>query len=153
MSARDDLRRRQAERLGVDLDLEDRLDRAVDICLAEAGKPGTNFKQVGPDAKKKLRGLMKHYASKPHPFAACVRDNRKRFGDRAENVCAVLKDLIRGTTKWRAGGKHDKGAKGLKMAEAQGAPPFYLDDELADLIEAIPDAALARAADILEGAA
>jgi hypothetical protein len=34
-----------------------------------------------------------------------VRDNRKRFGDRAERVCAVVKDMGERTTKWRKGGK------------------------------------------------
>lgn len=67
----------------------------------ETGKPGTNFRQVTPGHKKTLSPLMRHYGKMAHPFTACVRDNRKRFGERAERVCAVLKDLIRGTTKWR----------------------------------------------------
>lgn len=74
----------------------------------------SNADRVGPVARKKLSGLLKYYARQPHPFTKCVRDNRKRFGPRAENVCAVLKDIIRGTTKWR--GKNnplDKGTAGL----------------------------------------
>lgn len=59
-------------------------------------------KDVTPADKKKLSGLLKHYAKMKHPFTACVRDNTKRFGrERAERICAVLKDIIRGTTKWR----------------------------------------------------
>ncbi len=55
--------------------------------------------------KKKLRPLMRHYAKMKHPFTACVRDNRKRFGAHTEEYCAVLKDLIVGNTKWRGKGK------------------------------------------------
>ena len=55
--------------------------------------------------KKKLRPLMRHYAKMKHPFTACVRDNRKRFGARTEEYCAVLKDLIVGNTNWRGKGK------------------------------------------------
>lgn len=72
---------------------------------AWGGKPGPNAAQVGPHARKKLSGLVRHYMKKPHPFSSCVRDNTKRFGpDRAKRVCAVLKDIGRGTTKWRKGG-------------------------------------------------
>jgi hypothetical protein len=72
------------------------------LLLEQAPKAGTNWKQVTPSERAQLSGLMKHYAKKPHPFTSCVRDNTKRFGpERAKRVCAVLKDLIRGTTKWR----------------------------------------------------
>lgn len=72
----------------------------------EVGKPGTNWKQVGPGERKKLSGLIAHYRKSPHPFSACVRDNTKRFGpERAKKVCAVLKDLIKKGTGWRKGGK------------------------------------------------
>jgi len=61
-----------------------------------------NYQRVTPGERKKLKGLMKYYAKKKKPFTECVRDNTKRFGkDRAERICAVLKDLIKGTTKWR----------------------------------------------------
>lgn len=75
----------------------------------EVGKPGTNFKQVSPEHKKKLGPLIKHYRKYEHPFTQCVTDNIKRFGkERAERVCAVLKDLMKRTTKWRNGGDHKK---------------------------------------------
>jgi hypothetical protein len=51
------------------------------------------------------RQLCKHYGSKAHFFGTCVRENRKRFGPRTEQVCAGLKDWCTGTTKWRKGGK------------------------------------------------
>lgn len=50
---------------------------------------------------KKLRPLIKFYAKKPHPFTACVNDNRKRFGPLTNKYCAIIKDLIVGNTKWR----------------------------------------------------
>lgn len=81
---------------------EEDLDEYVSVCLA-------NFQRVTPRERKKLSGLMKFYAKKPHPFRSCVRDNTKRFGkDRAERVCAVLKDLIKGTTKWRGSERKKK---------------------------------------------
>jgi peptidoglycan hydrolase-like protein with peptidoglycan-binding domain/predicted RNA-binding Zn-ribbon protein involved in translation (DUF1610 family) len=92
---------------------------------AEVGKPGTNWKQVGPDAKKKLSPLVRHYMKQAHPFTACVRDNTKRFGpDRAARICAVVKDLGRRTTKWRNGG--DK-----KLSEAD-----FIEGFVRDLVEA-----------------
>lgn len=60
---------------------------------------------VSASDKKKLKGLLRHYAKMKHPFTQCVRDNRKRFGSHTEEYCAVLKDLIVGSTKWRGKGK------------------------------------------------
>jgi hypothetical protein len=61
---------------------------------------------VGPEARRKLSGLIKYYMQKPHPFTACVRDNTKRFGvEGAKRVCATLKDIGEGdNTHWRKGG-------------------------------------------------
>ena len=74
--------------------------------VEETGKPGTNWKQIGPSEGKKLAPLVKHYMAKPHPFTSCVADNSKRFGpERAKKVCAVLKDYGMKTTKWRKGPK------------------------------------------------
>jgi hypothetical protein len=70
------------------------------------GPPGTDIARNQAAARGPLRHLIAFYMKKPHPFTACVRDNTKRFGpDRAKRVCAVLKDLGEGTTKWRSGGK------------------------------------------------
>lgn len=80
---------------------------------AEVGKPGTNFVQVTPAHRKKINSIVKFYRNKPHPFAACVRDNRKRFGNRTEQVCAVVKDMALGTTKWRKGGKKHLSSAGV----------------------------------------
>ena len=80
--------------------------------MAEAfTKPGTA--NVSPADRVKLKSLLAHYAKKAHPFTACKRDQMKHglSEDHANRRCAVLKDLIRGTTKWR------KGAKNLSVAE------------------------------------
>lgn len=65
-------------------------------------KPGTANVSAGD--RKKLSGLLKHYAKMPHPFTACKRDQIKHglTPDHANRRCAVIKDLIRGTTKWRS---------------------------------------------------
>lgn len=83
-----------AQRAREDALLDEEIDRRLDVLLSAA--------DVGPDARAHLRGLLKHYAKSPHPFRECVRDNLKRFGPgRTEKVCATLKDMIRGTTRWR----------------------------------------------------
>lgn len=127
----------------------ERLEQACDVILGPAPKPGTNFTQVTPQNREKMKGLLAHYAKKPHPFAACVRDNRKRFGPRTEAVCAVVKDLIRGTTHWRGkGNKNDKGTAGLKMSE-QDIVAALIDDEIADALAMLHDDP-ARLAEVLE---
>jgi hypothetical protein len=71
----------------------------------EPGKPGTNWKQVTPENRKRVNPLVQHYMKMAHPFTVCVADNTKRFGpERAKKVCAVVKDMGRRTTKWRKGG-------------------------------------------------
>jgi len=64
-------------------------------------KPGTA--NVTPADRKKLAPLLRHYGKMAHPFTVCVRDQRKHglSPGHANRRCAVLKDLIRGTTKWR----------------------------------------------------
>lgn len=85
------------------IDLTDvEMDEYIDTVGFAISKGTAN---VSAADKKKLRGLMRYYAKKKHPFAACVRDNRKRFGSHTEEYCAVLKDLIVGNTKWRGKGK------------------------------------------------
>ena len=64
-------------------------------------KPGTA--DVTAADRKKLAPLLLHYSKMAHPFTACVRDQVKHglSEDHAKRRCAVLKDLIKGTTKWR----------------------------------------------------
>jgi hypothetical protein len=104
-------------------------------------------KTVGPEARRRLMPLLKYYAKKPHPFTSCFRDNKKRFGPHgAAQVCATLKDIIRGTTKWRKGAKFDHGSAGL--SETDGAMLALgvvdhdmplIDDETFALIEQLTD--------------
>lgn len=62
-----------------------------------------NLANVSPEDRKKLHGIIEHYRKEPHPFRACVKDNRKRFGPGTEAVCATIKDIIEGNTFWRQG--------------------------------------------------
>lgn len=89
-------------------------------------------KNVGPEARNKLKGLLKYYAEKPHPFRACVKDNRKRFGPGTERVCATLKDIIRGTTHWRGHKSDDKGSAGL--ANLSEPKLYYVPQEIVDVL-------------------
>ena len=119
-----------------------RIDLAADILLGS--------KDVTPKQREKLKGLLKYYAKKPHPFRACVRDNMKRFGPgRTEAVCATLKDLIRGTTKWRGhNNPKDKGSKGLKGLSEE---TFEFDEELEQILLSISDEQIDTALQLLEG--
>lgn len=86
------------EEMELDEDIEDYLN----IALANGFSKGTA--NVSPRDMVKLRGLLKHYAKKKHPFTACYRDQVKHglSPDHAKKRCAVIKDLIKGTTKWRS---------------------------------------------------
>lgn len=91
---------------------------------------------VGPVARKKLGPILKHYAKLPHPFRSCVKDNVKRFGQpRANMVCAVLKDIIRGTTHWRNNKALDHGVSPgiLSLDEIEETP--IIDDECFAILE------------------
>jgi hypothetical protein len=107
---------------GTNLDLTDQeMDDYLEVVYFAISKGTAN---VSPADKKKLRPLLRHYAKMKHPFAACVRDNRKRFGAHTEEYCAVLKDLIVGNTKWRGKGKK---YTPKKLAETQEFNMFLTD--------------------------
>lgn len=91
-----------------ELDLNGYLDTYIDLYRTKFSKGTSRTSQK--DLKGKLEHLVRHYMKMPHPFTTCVRDNRKRFGPGAERVCAVLKDIGRGTTYWRGKGKKDVSA-------------------------------------------
>jgi hypothetical protein len=109
--------------------LDDAFDRKLTELLASEAD------SVGPKARHQLKGILKHYAKEKEPFRACVRDNTKRFGkDGAERVCATLKDIIRGTTRWR--GKNnpkDHGAPGVAGLSEPDVPT--IDEDVAALID------------------
>src|SRR3990167_4705731 len=89
----------------IDLQEDQDIEDYLNIALANGFSKGTA--NVSAKDMVKLRGLLKHYAKKKHPFTSCVHDNTKRFGpERVKKVCAVLKDLIRGSTKWRGKNKN-----------------------------------------------
>lgn len=104
-----------------DLQLEEDIELYLNIALANGFSKGTA--NVSPGDMKKLKGLLAHYAKKAHPFTACVRDQKKHglSDDHAKKRCAVLKDLIKGTTKWRSTERKKN------LSEAEKAE-FILDD-------------------------
>ena len=118
---------RDSELLAAQVAREDRLlDQVIDrnlemvFSLASSAAPHPGVSQastVGPKARHQLRGLLRYYAKKEHPFGACVKDNMKRFGPkRTEAVCATMKDILRGTTHWRGHPELDHGAPGAIAA-------------------------------------
>jgi hypothetical protein len=108
------------------------LDARLEIILSEADT-------VGPEARHKLRGILRHYAKMAHPFRACVRDNEKRFGPgQVEKVCAVLKDIIRGTTHWR--NHPDESAVMASVFSDHGADiPVLNEDERREILIGLSD--------------
>lgn len=118
----------------------DYIDEQLDVVLSS--------KTVSPQARYKLRNLLAYYAKKPHPFRACVRDNMKRFGPgRTEAICATLKDIIRGTTKWR-------GKTGFNGSD-NFSDNYVINEEVADLLLSISDEDIERivfnASDLTDG--
>lgn len=130
--------RRRRELLGKPevVSLSDAIDAQLAVVFSEADT-------VGPEARHKLSGILKHYAKDPHPFRACVKDNMKRFGPgRTEAVCATLKDIIRGTTKWRGHEELDHGAPGAVAASDQDSDPCPInltDAERNEILSSLSD--------------
>lgn len=150
MTSLDEAQRARRLKLGIEREVavETKVEMAADILLA-------NYQRVTPKEKKQLHGLLKYYANKKHPFEACVRDNTKRFGkDRAERICAVLKDIIRGTTKWR--GKNNPRDVGrtkwamseVNMADVDMQAPV-VSNRVANLILNLDDERMDRLCQIL----
>lgn len=104
--------------------LEEDFDQYLNIALSNGFSKGTA--NVSPADMKKLRGLLSHYRKKAHPFTACVRDNRKRFGPLTEKYCAVLKDLIEGNTHWRNQKKKNLSEDTLMNLYALDLPDGFL---------------------------
>lgn len=85
----------------------------------EQTRPGTNFTKIPAKNVAKLKGIVEHYAKAAKPFTECVADQVKHglSEDHANRRCAVVKDLGRGTTKWRKGaGKASEEAQALLEA-------------------------------------
>jgi len=106
--------------------LDDHIGEQLDILLSA--------KTVSPHAREKLKYLLAYYAKKKRPFRACVKDNMKRFGPgRTEAICATLKDLMLGTTKWR------RGRQSGVAASDSFSDNYVINDEVADLLLSISD--------------
>lgn len=109
----------------------DQLCDAVESVQLDAGVK--EFQKVGPHAREKLKGILQHYAKKPKPFTACVRDQIKHglSQEMANRRCAVIKDLIMGTTKWR--GHPDVAPQSQYLSDVE------IDDETTRLLLAISE--------------
>lgn len=121
-----------AQQAREDLLLDRLIDRRLEVLFSQKEHPGVSeANTVGPNARHKLRFLLRYYAKKDKPFTSCVNDNMKRFGpNRTERVCATLKDVIRGTTHWRGHPELDHGAPGA--IAASDAP--IIDEEIGELL-------------------
>ena len=112
------------------------IEEYLNIAFSNGFSKGTA--NVSPHDMKKLSPLLKHYGKMAHPFRACVKDNRKRFGPLTEKYCAVLKDLIKGTTSWRST-ERKKHLSDEELAEFhlcwEDYPDNYIDDFLQNLSE------------------
>ena len=118
-----------------ELELQE-IEDYLTVAFANGFSKGTA--NVSPHDMKKLAPLLKHYGKMAHPFRACVRDNRKRFGPLTEKYCAVLKDLIKGTTKWRST-ERKKHLSDEELSEFhlfwEDYPDNYIDEFLESLAE------------------
>lgn len=133
----------EARERRIDRQLDEVIDKSLGVLFSQADT-------VGPHQRHQLRGLLRYYAKKAHPFRACVIDNTKRFGPgRTEAVCATLKDIIRGTTHWRGHPALDHGAPGA--IAASDAPE--ISEELGEILLSISEDKLAVLFSSAEGAA
>jgi hypothetical protein len=112
---------------------DEEVDAYVQVALANGFSKGTA--NVSAADMKKLRPILRKYAKNPHPFRACVKDNRKRFGPATEKFCAVLKDLIKGTTKWR-GTDRKKNLSETTLSELFG---LDVDETFMNILEEITE--------------
>lgn len=106
-----------------DLVLTTEINQRLDVLLSSA--------DVSDSARRELSAILKHYATTPNPYRTCVADNLEKFGPgKTEKVCATIKDMIRGTTRWRS---FDDGVFASEISE-----------EMEELLLSIPDDALEK---------
>jgi Putative phage serine protease XkdF len=116
-------------------DLQKAADGFIQFELAEAfSTPGTA--NVSVKDRAKLKGLLAHYGGKAKPFTACKADQIKHglSEDHANRRCAVLKDLIRGTTRWRSTGKAEGDPDSAEVFEFD-VDPGWVDEFFSELSE------------------
>lgn len=113
----------------------DRIGLTEERCLQLAAE------NVGPDARKKLKGILSKYRKSLHPFGDCKRDQiANGLPEKLANErCATLKDLIMGTKNWRKGGKKMHASEDTAVLDCP-----VLDDDVVVLLEAVDTRALAE---------
>lgn len=96
---------------------------------------------VGPYARKKLKGILAKYRKSAHPFEECRRDQVSNgLPDKiARERCATLKDILMGTTHWRKGSKKMHAADHLSIE-----PCSLIDEDVAMLLDHVDTRALAE---------
>jgi hypothetical protein len=100
--------------------LDEFIDDRLDVVLSAA--------DVGPEARAKLKNLLKYYAAQPHIYRTCVRDNMSRLGPgRTERTCATIKEMIRSTTRWNTSGF--TGSQSPEMDEETETILLSIEDE------------------------
>lgn len=111
----------------------DRVGLSEERCLRLAAE------DVGPHARKKLKGILDKYRKSAHPFSECKRDQMSNglSEDLANKRCATLKDIIRGTKSWR------KGPKRMNASESHLEPCAVIDADVAVLLDGVDAKALA----------
>lgn len=124
----------------LDSAFDTKLDELIDVLQfsgvrleAPPGQGGAST--VGPAARNKLKGILKHYAKQTHPFSQCVRDQVKHglSESHAKGRCGTLKDIIWGTTKWR--GKDNPKGVGPHAYASMSECPIEMDEETGRLVD------------------
>lgn len=122
----------QDERRSRSVALVDRsVDEVVDLIADRVNL--SNADRVGPATREKLKGPLKKYARSAHPWQECVDDLTPHKGSiAAVKICSVLKDIVRGTTKWRGkNNPNDHGTPGVVgLSGPCAATSLLLDDEV-----------------------
>jgi len=130
-------RARRGERLA-----HDRIDQVLDrVGLSEERCLQLAAADVGPHARKKLKGILDKYRKSATPFRDCKRDQiANGLPEKLANErCATLKDIIRGTTKWRKGPGKMHASDDLAIS-----PCSLVDDDVAVLLDQVDTKALAE---------
>jgi hypothetical protein len=111
----------------LDVWVEQRLDK---VGLSEELLLGAE--NVGPEARKKLKGIIARLRKNPHPFTQCMQDLREHqpgwSESRRKKTCAVLKQLA---------GRGSGGGNQSSLSSASGGACVLLDDDVASLLDLV----------------
>lgn len=114
------------------------LDDRIDFLLDEIGLSDERLVAlaVGPDARKKLKGILARVARKKDPFKTCMSDlaeHRPELTVEAhKKICGRLKSMIKGTGRVKA--------LSLSIDDSSSCP--MVDASVAALLEQVDDSAL-----------